>query len=345
MYIRKLITWVTGFLLSLIIFPNYLVESVIPVIRNDELGIYLPTPGSIVRWRAEGWGTTRYGKYGIAGDNDLKELNSGIIGIWGDSFVEGLHVNNSAKVPQQLNALMKESNENLYAMGIGQSGYSIADYYFLIPQYEKLANFEQHIIVFAFLKDILPDEYQYFSVPDYKLVHKPRLYGSIKIRNLVNRWGLDLPYIIIRKILKDDKNLPTKLRFKLGKVNISTQNKTKVVGSYNKVESFNFILEEMIGISEKPITFIYAPNIPFVSENNIIDKLSADNQENVELFSKVCDKYGFHFVNLSETFTKYFYMNGHKMPNGFANTAPGEGHWNSNGHYLVAKSILEVLSK
>jgi hypothetical protein len=343
MAIKKIFNWLIGFILSLVIFPNYLVESVIPVVIDNELGIYLPTPGSKVRWRTEGWGTTIFSKYGIAGEKKLTDINCDLIGIWGDSFVEGLHVDNSAKAPQRLTSKLKNTEKELYAIGIGQAGWAITDYYYLIPLYEKLGNFQQHYIIFTTFKDVLPDEYQFFSTPTHKLIHKPREYGFIKVRNFVNKWGLDLPYIIIRKILKDEMNQTTKLRFMVGKANQNTTSKIKSERIINNLEAYNFILGKMKDISDKPITFIYVPNIPVVGKNKIIDELSLRNIENVRLFSNMCEKHGFQFVDLSNTFTQYFYNNAHKMPNGFANSIPGKGHWNVKGHNLVAESIYNLV--
>jgi len=340
---KYILIWFFGFILSLLIFPDYLVESVIPIKLNKDLGLHLPTPGLSVRWRSEGWGSTKFGKYGIANIDDLKEIDDNIIGIWGDSYIEALHVDDSIKVAQQLTRMLKMKN-NFIAVGIGQSGYAIADYYYLIPQYEKLANFKQHFIVFTNFNDLLPDEYQFFSIPNYKLIHKPRKYEYITIRNFVNKRRLNLPYIIARKLFKDDKNRMRKLRFRVGQVS-STMGNNKTQNHIDKIDAFNFILQNIKEITDIPISFIYAPNIPKISENKIIDTLSTDNKENIQFFSAACQRNGFQFIDISESFREYFYNSGHKMPNGFNNTFPGHGHWNKHGHSLVAKSINKVINE
>jgi len=340
---KYILIWFFGFILSLLIFPDYFVESAIPVRLNNDLGIYLPTPGSLVRWRTEGWGTTKFGKYGIASIDDLKDIHGNVIGIWGDSHIEGLHVDDSLKIAQQLTKMLKKNN-NFVAIGIGQSGYAITDYYYLIPQYEKLAKFKHHFIVFTNFNDLLPDEYQFFSIPKYKLIHKPRKYGFITIRNVANKWKLNLPYIITRKILKDDKNKTRKMHFRVGKVSAIMGN-IKMQNNIDKIDAFNFILQNIKEISEIPITFIYAPNLPIISKNQIVDKLSAENKENVLLFSTACQRSGFQFIDISDSFKRYFYKSGHKIPNGFNNSFPGSGHWNKHGHFLVAKSIYEVINE
>ena len=81
----------------------------------------------------------------------------------------------------------------------------------------------------------------------------------------------------------------------------------------------------------------------FIGKNKIVDELSSENIENVKLFSNMCEKYEFQFIDLSKTFTQYFYNNAHKMPNGFANSIPGKGHWNAHGHNLIAESIYRLV--
>ena len=60
--------------------------------------------------------------------------------------------------------------------------------------------------------------------------------------------------------------------------------------------------------------------------------------------SVLCRENGFGFVSLEDSFNNYWNQNG-KLPRGFPTSRPGQGHYNSEGHRLVAEAVHDWIRK
>ena len=62
----------------------------------------------------------------------------------------------------------------------------------------------------------------------------------------------------------------------------------------------------------------------------------------LDAFAAACDRAGVIFVDMTGPFTRA-YEQSHILPNGFANTAMGEGHLNRDGQRLVAEALYGAI--
>jgi len=148
---------------------------------------------------------------------------------------------------------------------------------------------------------------------------------------------MDFVWSAAVSVIKD-----TKLRFSLGPRKIGA---TSAVGANNlvnhtpsSVESFKFILRAMRQQSEKPITFIYCPYVPII-KNNRVD-FEDHEADMVAIFAKECQKNDIGFIDMTKEFCNYHKGTG-KFPRGFHNSRPSQGHFNHNGHRLIAQAIYK----
>ena len=69
---------------------------------------------------------------------------------------------------------------------------------------------------------------------------------------------------------------------------------------------------------------------------------SAHDSGYLEILERCCDEYGITFLDMCNEFTEYD-KNGTESAYGFANTRPGVGHLNKNGHRLIAQKLYETI--
>ena len=122
------------------------------------LSKYVHYPDRIIKFRSEGWATTYVGQHGVNAISDISKDGRIKICVWGDSYIEAFQVNDEEKLPQVLTSFLSENNyPNLMAFGVGMSGYSVADYYFNIPRYERVVpSIAMHLIILTDFDDTLP---------------------------------------------------------------------------------------------------------------------------------------------------------------------------------------------
>ena len=69
-------------------------------------------------------------------------------------------------------------------------------------------------------------------------------------------------------------------------------------------------------------------------------KLILSNEDDVALFSMLCEKKGITFVDTTSDMVK-LYHESHILPRGFINTGIGSGHINKFGHQVIAETIMD----
>ena len=92
----------------------------------------------------------------------------------------------------------------------------------------------------------------------------------------------------------------------------------------------------MDSTTEAPILFVYAPPTPALLSGDLILENPEKNLANH--FSSLCKEQGIGFVSLEEPFLRFLEANG-RFAKGFHNSRPWEGHYNADGHRLVAEAI------
>ena len=328
---------------------NLFGDSIAPWVWSPELEQFIHPSGHIHHMRSEGWGTTHLGRYGLAAIPDVTAIQGKKILIRGDSYVEAWQVNDRDKMAQALSRCFhSEGMDNWLAVGRGESGATAADYYFLIPKFERLIEgIEAHVIFFAQPKeDIMPSKpkashHRFISITrdKFQLVRCSWTPSGIKMKAVLHRLHLDFVWPLA-------KHLKAKrLRFLPDKQNIGSKegvsSKTqKTVDQIFLSNTFDFLTSRFRQQTEKPIIFVYGPTLPKIEH----DKIAFNDiyKSRIKLFAESCHRHGILFLDLTETFMD-FYHRTNKFPRGFINSSPSRGHLNKNGHALVAQRLFQFL--
>ena len=70
---------------------------------------------------------------------------------------------------------------------------------------------------------------------------------------------------------------------------------------------------------------------------------SSHDSVSLDILERCCNDYGIILLDMCQEFAD-FAQNGTESAYGFANTRPGIGHLNKNGHRLIAQSLYEIIS-
>ena len=105
----QLPVWVMGFLFSC--FFIWMVSAVFsdgiaPVEWDEDLGLFVHSKGSVVRFRSEGWSDTRIGKHGLTVFGEVVSTSARPKFIlWGDSFADALQMDDSLRASNLYNEI------------------------------------------------------------------------------------------------------------------------------------------------------------------------------------------------------------------------------------------------
>lgn len=340
--------WAIGFLVSCIfafIVTNVFMDSVPSHTYDPVFGKFMRTPNTNIRWRQEGWATTFVGKHNILAIKDIDKNRLPKIAIWGDSVVEALQVPDQAKMAQQLSRMFEHLGKQVLGFAIAHSENSLADYIVDLKEYESLIpNILSHYIVLCNLRDdTLPNrnertgrsEFVYDG--SFRIVESENRGRHQHFYNLLSKYNMRMASYFFGKVTRYRVQLPWNRR---GDVK---GDKPLEELSYNKLESWDFILGELRKQSSKRITVLYIPYRPAIVGGGL--SFEDPQQEDKEMFANICRRHNIGFIDISEKFNNFF-RSTNKFPTGFANTFPGRGHLNVDGHRLVAEAIfLNELSR
>lgn len=357
-----LLKWTSGFAVATVVIwgiTSVFTENIVPELWSDAVGRNVPAAGWNRLGRKEGWAETRIGELGIAG-NVTGDKEAPKVVIWGDSFVEAYHVPDEAKMQTRLNAILEASGRpSLHAVAVGESWWSVADYVFRIPDYEtSLKPVALHVIHLHTLEDTFPDQYPgarvclFLSEPGLHLrkfdnenheLEPPKQPGGLESRI----YGARLQFFLhLRTKLGRIAKLEG-LRFAPGTAGRADEAPAahrdwdrfldpSWGASPAPVEAWRFLLGKLKAATNAPILFVYAPPTPALQGGRIVIE---NPERNLALgFSELCKEEGMGFVSLEEPFRLFLDESG-RFPNGFHNSRPWEGHYNPEGHRIVAEVI------
>jgi lysophospholipase L1-like esterase len=317
-------------------------DPLVPVEYDPALGKFMYTPNTYIRWRQEGWATTFVGKHNTYGIRDIDKNELSKIVIWGDSAVEAFQVPDASKMSQQVSEMFYRTGHEFLGLGIAQSANSLADYIVDLREYESLIpNILSHYIVLSNLKDdTLPNRNthtnrsKFLYNNNFSIVESKNIGSYQKVYNQLSKYKLRMISYFFGKVSRYRVQLPwnsTKA------FEIDAQAEEKL--SYNKLEAWEFIFGELRKQSNKPITLVYTPKTPTIRNGKIILKESSEIEKDKLIIARICRRHNIDFIDLTENFNGYF-LKTLKFPRGFANTFPGRGHFNVDGHRIVAEAIF-----
>ncbi len=317
---------------------------------------YVYPEGYTVRWRQEGYGNSYYGKYGINAIDNADMVDDLKIVLWGDSYVEALHVSDDKKIAFYLNDMMREDDFGYLAINLGGAGQQFTHYYYQIQAYEKiLTNVKHHFIIIAGLKDIMPR-----SIVDTKERSDPVVmmntslhfvkgnrppidYDQFQKRVWLASLRLQFLKLIYNEIMgsRKEKKKPLwqRVRFSLGPQRVKCPKENVNVAEDKGLSRFwEQLFTEFQTATSNPITIVYVGGGPNIKNNAVFfEDAYADK---VKILENVCRKVGFGFMHMHDGFTELF-KKSTQLPRGFHNTFPGRGHLNQYGQKAIAKEIFD----
>ncbi len=300
-------------------------------------------PGIIYKHRSEGFAITYKGLYGVNSITNIKNDKRKKIIIWGDSYVEAHNVNDEFKLPQILTKKLVENKfgQNFMAYGVGMSGYSVADYFFNLPKYEQLTpNTIAHFIILTDINDSLPDQVSHkhcmFRSNPFRLEERVPHLKFQSFKKTLDEYGMYFIWKPFKAVITSMKSI----NFTPSIKNFS-ENSNRDTSSFSYEflsDSWLFLFGKLREHTNTPIIFVYCPAIPKINMNSV-DKTDNDKKK-ILLFKKVAQKHDIPVLDLTEDFISFYDRTG-LFPRGFKNSQPGAGHFNENGHKIVAERILK----
>ena len=342
---RRLVSWIAGLVvvsaLVWVVFP-YFETSICVVDPDPVLGINLPQPGQSLNWRREGWGTTHWGRHGVAGGvPDVTRLEGGKVLLWGDSMVEAAQVDDERKTAQQITRIWRDRHgPGLTGVSVGRNGRSAADYHLLLPRYEEIIEgIAVHFVIAPALSDFSPDGELFVARPAFRFtgMHQENL-TSPGIR-LAARWRLNF---LVRRYFEVKETLTSgRLRFGLGRVEVSRPDpKPAAKDEAPPLAAWSFALKALKDRAARPLVIVYAPRLPTLLAGQVIS--GQEKSPLVDLFAAQCRQAGLGFLDLESVFVRSFEETG-LFPCGFNNGRPGAGHFNAHGQRLIAEAICDYI--
>lgn len=300
-----------------------------------ELGKYIYRPSSIQYQRSEGRGKTVIGKYGINKYNESK-ISKKII-LWGDSYVEARQVDDDKKISQLVNNYLTENSiRNLEMLSIGQSGDSICDAGFDLPNYNKVINNTKiNFFLFTNFADSLPNNMNDSTKAIFKsnplridfLPPKPNETFQ-KIKRIINDYKLYFLWSLYDNFKNKEHSNISKL-----------YDKSETNDEEAWIFLINYLIKQSNGI---PFVFVYAPPVPFIYKNDI--KFIEEDSHKKQKFISIANSYNIKVIDLTDKFIAHF-QSSNEFPCGFQNSKPSLGHFNETGHKLVAEAICDFIKK
>lgn len=89
-----------------------------------------------------------------------------------------------------------------------------------------------------------------------------------------------------------------------------------------------------------PIAFVYHPTTEIQPDGS----LKLGYSDTWDIFRGVCEKNGIDVIDTGARFARLYETEG-QLPYGFANTTPGSGHLNAQGHKILAEEIISYLEE
>lgn len=308
---------------------------------DPELEASFPWPGAVHRHRTEGWANTRHRPFGAHGVPDLSLVEGPLVGIWGDSHVEGLCLADEDKIASQVNRRMEGQDENARtAFGVGRGGSSVAEAVHLMPRYEaRFPGIRHHYILvcrLAYIEAVRRPGQPHEIVlgEQAHLHHAPRAPSRPWMQDLVHRSEeLGLGYLArFGHILMKDG-----LRFTPGTATQSGAPGRAPLTRAEHEHAWGHLFDVLRQTVKAPVTFVYCPHVPRILAGRVT--LEDRGRSRYAWFRDLARARGFTVLDATRPLLALYRERG-AFPRGFTNKWPSAGHLNAGGMGAVAEVIV-----
>jgi hypothetical protein len=355
LWVHYLRLWACGFLIAfglVIVLSPYFISSLRIYVWSPEIGDYVLNEGYVHRERSEGWAVTRYGPLGLSGTSAGASASARTVMIWGDSFIEAHSVNDAQKVNHQVTEMLSQQGRTpITAVAVGHSYWSVADYYYNLPSYERLFHPICHFIVLAEhgLADLCPDGERFLATPAPQFVRRAKV-DVRKNRTMVwlRRRGLQDVVLAPWKAWDNVVQKSRCVRFSLGprpsrepaELHDARRYLADGVDPNAVVPSWIYALEMLRSHTAAPVVLVLVPEVPTLRNGSVCGVNPQSRYS--ERLADLCRQRGIDYLDLTKTLVGDYLATG-RLSRGFDNGQPGCGHLNSRGHYLLSQQICAYL--
>lgn len=318
----------------------------------------IPGVHTFILWGREGYGLTKYDKWGaLQTPYHDNEKNNNVI-VLGDSQTECLQVSNNLKFVSVAENLIRHDGYDVDLHNLGRSGLAMADYVSWIPPFRTI--FDPKVIVVQltstdFYESFAEGQFNHFVVDKdrkLQLVHVYDFSGKFiqKVRKKYRigfeieelgyqRWGL------MQDSFKKLKNSAVDENISPQTVNLQVSPAVPVDGQNAKPSTFdsaladqqmNLLLEASDGV---PLIVVLLPSAPYISGDGI-EMDDPAHQQLVEFMKRYPE------VTLVDPLPEFqnLAMAG-RLPRGFFNSSPGGGHLNRDGNQIVGQLLAQAIGR
>ena len=337
--IYSFLTWFLAFMLSLFIinalcFPYHRFPGWIDRERAATKSIW--NPGSTIVMGTEGYGIHHIDYKGYV--NDEKPINDHYYLAVGSSYTQGKEVRSGERYSDLLNAWLSPDNETLSVYNLSQDGFYFPD---IIHHFNCIiAEFPNPEGIIIFTNSLAFDDKE----RDYMLSQEiPD--AAQNGENIVSTLSIKKRLSIIMKEITPALTL-FRQQMKLLAVKYPKENETGDMDKNNDVRFDEVRYADMMNKALSLIRSEYSGRIIIVYAQSILPDKNGDIIVNLPKsyasFKRCCMNNDIEFVDTTEAMI-IEYKERHVLPYGHMNTSPIRGHFNKNGHYIVASELYKAI--
>ncbi len=290
-------------------------------------------PGTTVRWRTEGDGTSRWTVGGIRRPAPPPASPPPYL-VLGDSFTEALMVNDADVFTQRLESLLAGGPAAGPVLNLGRSGASAADYVGFAREYR--ARFSPRWTIVELRPEDLGEDAWDASKPHFTRTREGALEVSVQFPPRSRFWDLARPlrqhlaladYGVIRlKEFAIASAAEPPLFRAAGAPRVTADPPLDASARYPILEELALLHDRYDG----RITFLMLPDFDLSSP-------SEPTSDTERLWLRACAAQHWSCVTLREAYPAFAAR--FESPFGFPNTAWNQGHMNAAGHRAAARLL------
>ena len=301
--------------------------------NETHLGISVPAPGSIYRWRSEGFSNTHIGPLGMPGRRTLPPSGTKAWALWGDSQAEGLPVADEKKLFAQV-----QRRTSRPVLPLGRSGDGLGDWIAQWPELEKAVPIETHCVLVVDFPDLLD-----LAPPTPPT---PGRLGGLTAR---------VPAFVVhatRNVLTEADGSPRRLRFLPGPVPRSSETTDFKLAdapemdeaspvTASQIAAIRQSIKRIAAATTRPVKFIYCPPRPIIVHGQWVreDPHAAAAKVFADLLADHPEASRLAWIDMTDAFAESVRRG--EIPLGFHNGEIGVGHVNEIGYRLIAEEIAD----
>ncbi len=324
----------------------WFVRSYLPRHIDEIRDVAVLQSGTTYRWRSEGYADTWIGPHGMPGIADAKffsdrdDESTLRVALWGDSQAEGMGVADRFKIFAQAEQLADRSAVNLSVLPLARSGDDARSWLHQLPAAERRLGVDIHMILVVDLPDFTIAAERFQAEPldasQQRIVEQIPAFALRAVRNLLT---------------SHEGDAPRRLRFAIGPAAIappqfdqSNEALDVAAAGAAKADVVSVIADATAAIravTTRPVHVIYAPPIPVIMGGRRIER--DDNEAILASLITALGDAEINWIDLRPAMIAAARRG--DWPRGFHNGEIGNGHLNSLGNRIVARSIVAAVTE